>query len=137
MNTAHLKLLPSALLALALASCASMNKDTYDTSDPYGYPDAGYPHDTPPSSTEHALYEQPPVYDEPAPDLSPAQPHSSSHSSPTRTSSGGRTHTVKSGETLSKISGRYGVKMRSVMQANQIKDPNKLRVGQKLKIPSR
>ncbi|HEX5790268.1 MAG TPA: LysM domain-containing protein [Luteolibacter sp.] len=135
MNTAHLKFLTPALLALALCSCASMKKDAYDTSDPYGYPDAGYADEIPPSSTEHALYEQPPAYDEPAPDLSPAQPHSSSSSS--RTSSGGRTHTVKSGETLSKISGRYGVKMSSVMQANQIKDPNKLRVGQKLKIPSR
>jgi nucleoid-associated protein YgaU len=136
MNTPNLRLLPLCLLGLALASCASMNKDAYDTSDPYGYPDAGYADETPPASTEHALYEQPPAYDEPAPDLSPAQPHSSSSSS-SSSSSGGRTHTVKSGETLSKISARYGVKMTSIMQANQIKDKNKLRVGQKLKIPAR
>ena len=49
-----------------------------------------------------------------------------------------RTYTVKSGDTLYKISIKYygsGTKWRKIADANKIKDPKKLRVGQKLKIP--
>jgi LysM repeat protein len=47
----------------------------------------------------------------------------------------GRTHKVKSGETLWRISSRYKVDQRKLMELNGIKDPNKLAAGATLKIP--
>ena len=51
------------------------------------------------------------------------------------TSSDG-TYVVKSGDALSKIAKAHGVKMADLMAANNITDANKIRIGQKLKIPS-
>jgi hypothetical protein len=48
---------------------------------------------------------------------------------------GGRTHTVASGENLSKIAQRYGVTTDALMRANNITNPNYVRAGQKLTIP--
>lgn len=47
----------------------------------------------------------------------------------------GRTHKVKSGETLWRISNLYKVDQRKLMELNGIKDPNKLAAGATLKIP--
>jgi len=47
----------------------------------------------------------------------------------------GRTHTVAGGENLSRIARRYGVSTEALMQANQLTDPNFIRVGQTLTIP--
>jgi LysM repeat protein len=44
-------------------------------------------------------------------------------------------HTVKAGETLSTIAAKYGVKASAIATANNIRDPNRIRVGQKLTIP--
>jgi membrane-bound lytic murein transglycosylase D len=45
-------------------------------------------------------------------------------------------HTVKSGETLSKIASKYdGVTADEIISLNKIKDPKKIQPGQKLKIP--
>lgn len=44
-------------------------------------------------------------------------------------------HTVTSGETMSEISGKYGVKVDTIMWENNIANANTLRVGQKLMIP--
>jgi len=49
----------------------------------------------------------------------------------------GYEHVVKAGETLSAISTAYGVKPSVIMDANNIKDPNSLKVGQKLFVPDR
>jgi len=46
-----------------------------------------------------------------------------------------RTHTVKPGDTLSRIVARFGVTVNALVVANKIKDPNLLRVGQVLVIP--
>ncbi len=46
------------------------------------------------------------------------------------------THTVSKGETLSRISKRYGVTVDRIRTANGLKNDN-IRVGQKLKIPTR
>jgi LysM repeat protein len=46
-----------------------------------------------------------------------------------------RTHTVAAGESLSRIAARYGVSTRELQELNAIKDPNKIRIGQKLKLP--
>ncbi len=47
----------------------------------------------------------------------------------------GYEHEVKSGETLSAIAAAYGVSVKVILDNNDIKDPNRLRVGQKLFIP--
>lgn len=47
------------------------------------------------------------------------------------------THVVKRGETLGGIARRYGVTTRQIMQWNGIKNANKLRIGQRLKIQRR
>jgi LysM repeat protein len=52
-----------------------------------------------------------------------------------KTSSTGYEHVVKAGETLSAIASAYGVKPSVIMDANNIKDANSLKVGQKLFIP--
>lgn len=48
---------------------------------------------------------------------------------------GGRTHVVANGENLSKIAQRYGTTTSAIMQANNMANPNYVRVGQKLTIP--
>lgn len=48
---------------------------------------------------------------------------------------GGKTYVVKSGDMLSKIAARSGVTSREIMELNGIKDPNKIRIGQKLLLP--
>jgi len=52
---------------------------------------------------------------------------------------GGDTYTVKSGDTLSEIGQKHGVAWRDIFEANrdQLDDPDKIRPGQKLRIPGR
>ncbi|MCH6255270.1 LysM peptidoglycan-binding domain-containing protein [Puniceicoccaceae bacterium K14] len=45
-------------------------------------------------------------------------------------------HTVKKGDTLSTISSRYGVSVKSIKNLNKISNPNLIRAGQVIKIPS-
>lgn len=47
------------------------------------------------------------------------------------------THVVKSGETLGGIARRYGVTTRQIMQWNNLRNANKLRIGQRLRIQRR
>ncbi len=47
----------------------------------------------------------------------------------------GYEHVVKSGETLSAIASAYGVRTTAIIEANDLKNPNALRAGQKLFIP--
>ncbi len=52
---------------------------------------------------------------------------------------GDETYTVKSGDTLSEIGQRYGVAWRDIFEANrdQLDDPDRINVGQKLRIPKK
>jgi uncharacterized protein YcbK (DUF882 family) len=50
-------------------------------------------------------------------------------------SDGARVHVVVAGETLSQIAREYGVTTRAVQEANDIDDPDRIRVGQELRIP--
>lgn len=50
--------------------------------------------------------------------------------------SSSRTHVVAAGETLSAIAGAYRVRGEDIIRINNITDPNTLRVGQKLAIPT-
>ncbi len=47
-----------------------------------------------------------------------------------------QTYTVQSGDSLSKIAAKVGVTAREITELNNIKDANKIRVGQKLVLPS-
>lgn len=47
----------------------------------------------------------------------------------------GYEHTVRPGETLSQIAAAYGVRTRAIIEANDIPNPDMLRVGQVLFIP--
>lgn len=46
-----------------------------------------------------------------------------------------RKHTVQSGETLGSIAVQYGVTVQAIMEANQLTNPDVIRVGQELIIP--
>ncbi len=66
--------------------------------------------------------------------------HLTSVSSAGRTAAGagperGRYHEVRAGETLSEIAVAYGVRLNVVLQANEIENPDRLQVGQRLFIP--
>jgi membrane-bound lytic murein transglycosylase D len=47
------------------------------------------------------------------------------------------THRVRSGDTLSRIAGKYGSSVSAIMKANGLKSAHRLRVGQRLRIPLR
>lgn len=64
---------------------------------------------------------QPPTPIEPAPAMLPP--------------SGAHTYKVQRGDTLSKIAAKAGVSVRELVELNNIKDPNKIRVGQTLTLP--
>ena len=49
----------------------------------------------------------------------------------------GLSYTVRSGDTLSSIASRHNARVRDIVNANRIEDPNRLRVGQTLFIPQR
>lgn len=49
--------------------------------------------------------------------------------------SGAITYTVESGDTLGKIAKEYGVTVKAIAEANDIKDPDRLSIGQVLVIP--
>jgi LysM repeat protein len=77
----------------------------------------------------------------PSPSSAPApspSPTALPSPSPTSTSSPGPIQTiyvVKPGDSLSSIAAKYGVTPQAIQQANKIKDPNVIQVGQKLIIP--
>jgi len=48
----------------------------------------------------------------------------------------GKTYTVKKGDTLSGIAARHGVSARELAELNNIENPDKIRVGQKLILPA-
>jgi len=47
----------------------------------------------------------------------------------------GYEHTVSTGETLSEIAAAYGVNIATIVKANNLKNPNSIKEGQKLFIP--
>jgi N-acetylmuramoyl-L-alanine amidase len=51
--------------------------------------------------------------------------------------SAGATHTVKKSETFYSISRKFNVPVKSLMEANGMKDPRDLMLGQKITIPSK
>lgn len=47
----------------------------------------------------------------------------------------GRTHTLKAGENIWRISNKYNVSQKELMSLNNITDPTKLKIGQVIKLP--
>lgn len=47
-----------------------------------------------------------------------------------------RTYTVKQGDTLSEIAGKFGVDTKAILHANNLPSANKLKLGQTLRIPA-
>lgn len=62
-------------------------------------------------------------------------PTTSTSSSKSAARGNGWEHVVERGQTLSAIAKAYGVSTRVIIQSNKIKNPNNLRIGQKLFIP--
>ena len=65
----------------------------------------------------------------------PAPSRSRGSSRPAAASGSGYEHIVEAGQTLSQIAGAYDTTVDKILKANNIKDANKVRVGQKLFIP--
>lgn len=56
---------------------------------------------------------------------------------PAATKTTSKTHTLASGETLYRLSAKYGVSVAAIQKANNIKNPNAMREGMKLTIPAK
>lgn len=56
---------------------------------------------------------------------------------PATKAAGSRSHTLQSGETLYRLSAKYGVSIAAIQKANNIKNPNSMRDGMKLVIPAK
>lgn len=77
-----------------------------------------------------------PPHEEPVPAIMPkavTQPAVSEVEIP---EAAGQTYVVQKGDMLSKIAARNGVSWKEIAELNNIKDPSKIRVGQKLLLPS-
>ena len=100
------------------------------TSTPTPIPPTPTPEPATPTPVPQPIPEQPiPTPESPPPTATP-QPQLFT------TACGGPAHLVQPGHTLFAIARRWGVSVESIVQANQIADPNSLLVGQLLCIPS-
>ncbi|MBP5787224.1 MAG: LysM peptidoglycan-binding domain-containing protein, partial [Kiritimatiellae bacterium] len=80
-----------------------------------------------------ALPEMPPVVDvEPEPVVFPEPIVAPIPQTP---SSAQNVYVVQSGDSLSKIAVRHGIRQSEIVELNGIADPNKIRIGQKLILP--
>ena len=138
-------------LALALVSCANRKND-YDTSNPYGTPDAAQAQaastapnqPAQPAQPANPTYDTPAAYEEstaaPAAAATPATAATHEALNPTRPgtpAAGGAAtvHTVAKGDTLSGIANKYKVPMASIKKANGMTKDTVV-LGKKLVIPA-
>jgi LysM repeat protein len=122
------------MIAIALASCASQKADTYDTSNPYGAPDAGYAA-APASDPVNPVYDTPAAYEEGGAAPAPAPAYADTPVAPVSPGNGAATiHTVVKGDTLSGLSKKYQVPVASIKQANRMTNDIVV-LGRKMVIP--
>jgi hypothetical protein len=129
-----IRIVAPSVIAIALASCASHKADTYDTSNPYGAPDAGY---AAPASTDpvNPVYDTPAAYEEGGATPAPAPAYADTPSAPVASGNGAATiHTVVKGDTLSGLSKKYQVPVASIKQANRMTNDIVV-LGRKMVIP--
>lgn len=69
--------------------------------------------------------------------MASSRPKSTPTSSKRASSGEGYEHVVEAGQSLSAIASAYGVTANDIIAANDLKNPNQLRVGQKLFVPAR
>ena len=89
-----------------------------------------------PSSPEATPTEPPPTAIPPTAVPPTAVPPTSAPAPTTAPATGETTHTVQRGDTLYSIARRYGTTVEAIAAANGITNPNLIRVGQKLTIPT-
>ncbi len=84
----------------------------------------------PPSQMLKKIVSQPPA-------TKKSEPVKKTVPAPAPKAAGLRSHTLQPGETLYRLSMKYGVSVDAIQKANSIKDPNSIRDGVKLMIPSK
>lgn len=84
----------------------------------------------PPSQMLKKIASQPPA-------TKKSEPVKKTVPAPAPKAAGLRSHTLQPGETLYRLSMKYGVSVDAIQKANSIKDPNSIRDGVKLLIPSK
>jgi LysM repeat protein len=84
----------------------------------------------PPSQMLKKIASQPPA-------TKKTEPVKKTVPAPAPKAAGLRSHTLQPGETLYRLSMKYGVSVDAIQKANSIKDPNSIRDGVKLMIPSK
>jgi LysM repeat protein len=85
--------------------------------------------------SEQGLVEILPQIETPKAELVRATNQQQGEAAGTDSVASGRTHTVKSGENIWRISTQYKVGQKELLQLNGITDPSKLQIGQVLKLP--
>jgi LysM repeat protein len=129
-------ILTSSVLGIALVSCASQKADTYDTSNPYGAPDAGLA-GAPATEPANPVYDTPAAYEESGAAPVPAPAYADTPAAPEPTGNGAAIiHTVVRGDTLSGLSAKYRVPAASIKQANRMTNDTVV-LGRKMVIPPR
>lgn len=138
-----IRLFAAPALAAAIVSCTPTSGD-YDTASPYGTPDGGATAaNTPyqPVEPVNPTYDTPAAYEDAgaAPAADPAATVPAAHAgaaAPAATATGGTTHVVGKGDTLSGIASKYKVPMASIKKANNMTKDTVV-LGKKLIIPAR
>ncbi|MDP3851677.1 MAG: LysM peptidoglycan-binding domain-containing protein [Luteolibacter sp.] len=133
-----IRILTPSLIAIALCSCASQKADTYDTSNPYGSPDAGMA-GAPLPANENPVYDTPAAYEEGGAASSAVPPvtaYAEAAVAPAAPPANGSAiiHTVVKGDTLSGLSSKYKVPSASIKQANRMTNDTVV-LGRKMVIP--
>lgn len=87
----------------------------------------------PPSQMLKKIASAPPAAKKPE----PARKTADTPPKPAARPASARTHVLQSGETLYRLSSKYGVSVAALQKANNIKNPNAMREGMKLVIPAK
>lgn len=95
--------------------------------------------DEPPAAPQKAVSIAPPPKPVPTPSEMSKRPVTKPSTPPATKSTTTRSgsHVLAKGETLYRLSAKYGVSVNSIIKANNIKDPSRLRDGMRLVIPAK
>jgi LysM repeat protein len=131
-------ILTIASLPLLIVSCAPKGgANDYDVSNPYAAPDysasdVGGPYQ---AADVNPAYDAPAAYEDSAPTPYDAAASTPAQAVPRPAANSSKTHVVGRGDSLWKISKKYGVSIDAIKQANGMKNDTAV-LGAKLKIPA-